>query len=771
MKRLQLIGIGFSLICLWIILSSNSNGRATGANSGNTGAPNETTTCSNCHSGGSYGTVTLTIQLFSAGTTNAVTSYVAGTLYDLRVTVNHTSGTPVGYGFQLTTFRQSPSTPLGDTYSNLASNVKKKTITSGTYNGRTYCEHNGVTSNNVFNMSWTAPAAGTGTVVFYAAGNAVNGNNSDSQDKAGNSSLTVTEQQALSVSGTVTNVNCNGGSNGAVNITPAGGSPTYTFHWSNNATTEDVSNLTAGTYTVTITDASSSTATASYTVTQPNVLTLNATPGTILCNGGTASVTLSAGGGTPTYSYSGTTTNLSAGTYNYTVTDSKGCTANTSVTISQPAALQAGTNSSLVANCFGGTASIVVSATGGTAPYSGTGAFSAAAGPHTYTVTDANNCSTQLSITVTQPTQLSASATNDTIPCNGGSATVIVTAAGGTAPYSGTGTFNPATPGTYTYTITDAHNCATNATAVISADNGFSANAAVADAQCFGLCNGTINVTLTGGTAPFTYSWSDGTTTKDHANTCAGNYTQTITDNGGCTFTNNYVVSEPADLVVQATPGSIDVCFGDSALVTLNISGGVAPYTYPSPLYLPAGFNQPIVTDANGCWKATSVTVNEAPQILVSSTVNASTGFDGQIQATVSGGQPPYFFNWSDGGGGATDPNLTPGYYSLTVTDNMGCSVNVDSIFVPFINGIEDVLAAGVRLYPNPAENNLMVSFDKTITEGTLTIRTLDGREAYTTNIRNQKDISLSLTDIPQGLYLLQIKTDKGIYSRRFVKQ
>ena len=102
MKRIQLIGLGFSLLCLWVILSSSSAGRATAANTGNTGGPGETATCGSCHTGGSYGTVSLQIQLFSSGTTNAVTSYTAGTLYDLRVTVNHTAGTPAGYGFRAT---------------------------------------------------------------------------------------------------------------------------------------------------------------------------------------------------------------------------------------------------------------------------------------------------------------------------------------------------------------------------------------------------------------------------------------------------------------------------------------------------------------------------------------------------------------------------------------------------------------------------------------------------------------------------------------------
>lgn len=224
MSKLRLLGTAFTLACIYITFNSSSGGRATVLNDDRTGAPGANGTCGSCHTGGSYGTVSLSIQMFAQGTTNAVTSYTAGTTYDMRVTVNKTQGTPGGYGFQLTCLTNTANTPITTTYTSLASNVKQKLVTVGTFNGRRYVEHNGVTNNNVFNFSWTAPIAGTGTVKFYASGNAVNGTGSDNGDNSGSTSLTITESISVpvSVNSSVTNVSCFGGNTGAINITATG---------------------------------------------------------------------------------------------------------------------------------------------------------------------------------------------------------------------------------------------------------------------------------------------------------------------------------------------------------------------------------------------------------------------------------------------------------------------------------------------------------------------------------------------------------------------
>jgi hypothetical protein len=111
------------------------------ANADNTGAPGSSQTCGSCHTGGSYGTVTASIQIFAAGTNTPVSAYVGGTTYDMKVTITASSGTPVGYGFQMTCLTTPGNAPVAaaNTYTNLASNVKEKTGGIGVLQWQTFC--------------------------------------------------------------------------------------------------------------------------------------------------------------------------------------------------------------------------------------------------------------------------------------------------------------------------------------------------------------------------------------------------------------------------------------------------------------------------------------------------------------------------------------------------------------------------------------------------------------------------------------------------------
>ena len=157
-----------------------------------------------------------------------------------------------------------------------------------------------------------------------------------------NESVTITEPTALSANAVATNVHCNGGNDGTVDLTLTGGTAPYTYVWNNSATTDYITGLAAGTYSVTVTDANGCTDTASVTVTEPTGLVASGTvDSNVSCNGSTnGGATASATGGTAPYSYNwsnGATTasitGVPAGTYTVTVTDSNGCTDTASVTI------------------------------------------------------------------------------------------------------------------------------------------------------------------------------------------------------------------------------------------------------------------------------------------------------------------------------------------------------------------------------------------------------------------------------------------------------
>src|SRR5256885_2371775 len=169
-----------------------------------------------------------------------------------------------------------------------------------------------------------------------------------------------------------------------------------------------------------------------------------------------STVTVSATGGTAPYSGTGTFS-VPAGTYSYTVTDAKSCTATTTGDITQPPTLVPDSSNTEIF-CHGGMSTVTVTATGGTAPYRGTGTVSRSAGTYSYTVTDAKSCTATTTGNITQPSALMPSSSNTAILCIGVRTTVTVSATGGTPPYQGTGTFSrPA--GTYSYTVTDANSC------------------------------------------------------------------------------------------------------------------------------------------------------------------------------------------------------------------------------------------------------------------------------------------------------------------------
>jgi hypothetical protein len=257
--------------------------------------------------------------------------------------------------------------------------------------------------------------------------------------------------------------------------------------------------VTAGTYTYLVTDANGCTSTATITVSQPSQLMVTATTGSILCNGGTTTVNISANGGTAPYSGTGVFT-VTAGTYTFVVTDANSNTTQTVVTIGQPSQLIASATAGTIGG-FGGTTTVNVSANGGTAPYSGTGIFTVTAGTYIYLVTDANGCTSTVTVTITEPSQLTVTVTTGSILCNGGTTTVNITANGGTTPNTGTGIFT-VTAGTYTFVVTDANSNSTQTVVSITQPSQLIATANSGTI----LCNGgttTVNVTANGGTAPY----------------------------------------------------------------------------------------------------------------------------------------------------------------------------------------------------------------------------------------------------------------------------
>jgi len=758
MRKLHFLLTMSVLSGLYFLLVSNSNGRATNNNSGNTGAPGEATTCGGCHNAASYGAVTAQIQVFELGTTTPVLAYVPGTAYDMRVTINHTAGNPSGRGFQMTCLTVTGNTPLGG-YSNLAPNVKQITLSTGPQAGRTYVEHNGVTSNNQFNFRWTAPATGLGSVRFYASGNAVNGNSGSSGDTSGSSNLTLPQAQPIAASAVVTNPNCFGQNTGSINQTVSGVAP-FTFLWNDGATTEDLSLLAAGIYSVTITDAVGQTFQSQYTLVSPTAIVHQAQASDATIPGGQGSVTLTGSGGTGTLTYTiagiGVVNNfplaIAAGTYNYQVTDQLNCSATGTFTVEQPLPLavdvavqnvscfgaQDGSlelisingatapyaiqwsadisNANLgpdvyfltvtdavgfelvfpfevtepaalgisaifnPVNCFGQQAEVVVSATGGVAPYEGIGTSVHAAGTHAFIVTDSNGCVAQTEIEIVQPEELILTAVAPAIPCVGGDGEVAISAQGGTAPYVGAGTQAVITPGIYLYSVSDANGCQTEIQVVVEALDGPAIEISASAPTCSYNCDGTAAVVLTNAADPVTALWTNGSTSFLPDDLCSGPNAVTITDALGCVLTASVNVPSitPLDMTFIYQPV---LCFGDSTQVEVALEGGTAPYNIQWPEgtgnLVVAGQYNVQVTDAEGCTYGEIVEILD-PQPVVSSGFSVNpTCFganDGVASVSVSGGTGIWTFNWSNGADESAVSNLGPGEYSCTASDDNGCT-------------------------------------------------------------------------------------------------
>lgn len=419
----------------------------------------------------------------------------------------------------------------------------------------------------------------------------------------------------------------------------------------------------AGSHLVNVIDSNGCESSVVAVLSQPALLSMTATSGSIACYGGTTTVAVAATGGTAPYSGTGVFT-VSTGTYNYTVTDSRGCSSTRNVTVTEPGPMIAANSFSQV-RCYGGVSTVNVMAVGGTPPYSGTGTFTVSPGTYSYTVVDSRGCSATTNVIISQPAAMTVMATASSITCFGGTSNVTIGAVGGTAPYTGTGTFTvPA--GTYTYTVTDNAGCTSTRSLSISQPPVLNAYANSAGISCFGQ-RASITVSATGGTPQYT-----GTGVYSVP---SGPYNYTVTDANGCTAGVGIIITEPPVLNATATVSSPLVCNGGTGLVSVAATGGTAPYTGVGLFAQPSGTTTYTVLDNNGCQSTSSITLTQPSAITGTVIVTNSTCTNpGTATVSVSGGVAPYSFLWSNGATTAAVGGLVAGSYSVTVTDQNSCT-------------------------------------------------------------------------------------------------
>src|SRR5690554_1984240 len=422
---------------------------------------------------------------------------------------------------------------------------------------------------------WLPPVSTSDTATDLAAG-IYTVTVTDALSRSVTDTITISQPDELLLDLQYSNVSCNGQTDGWASVNPSGGVGPYSVLWSTNDTTDTISNLIAGTYTVTITDANDCEITEDFDIIEPDVLTasVSAQNDVTVSGGNDGSATITATGGTAPYTYSwspsggtsDTATGLTAGTYTVDITDDSGCTTDVTVVITEPMPLTITLVSQTNVSCNGGNdGEIIIDVVGDHPPFTylwspATGNSSTVsnliAGTYTVTVTDTLGAFETATYTIDEPTAISLSVGAITnVTCNGGSnGSATAAVSGGTPPYTYTwssGETSAAatnlTVGNNFVRVTDANGCELQQSFTIDQPTPIVITLVnLTDASCNGQADGAISISVNGGISPYTYNWSNGQSTSNMSNLPGGNYIVTVTDANGCTKTETYTVVEPA---------------------------------------------------------------------------------------------------------------------------------------------------------------------------------------------------------------------------------
>lgn len=551
---------------------------------------------------------------------------------------------------------------------------------------------------------------------------------------------------SVQASVTFNNISCFGQTNGDATAVPSLGFPPYSYAWSTGATTAYISNLSAGVYSVTVSDQCSNTAVEFVTITEPAILnaTTSGTQVSSCVENGTA--TANPTGGTPSYSYLWTTggttqtiVDLAAGTYTVTVTDSKGCTVSKNITLTVVTPLSLTASSTPSSGCAP-TGTATANPLNGNLPYS-------------------------------------------YIWTNGGTTQTIINLS----------------PGWYTVTVTDACGITRRRTVIVSGVTALSVTTtSTPSSNC--APTGTATANPANGNPPYSYLWTTGGTTQTITNIPAGSYTVTVTDDCGVSKTSSTSVSTVTTLSVTGSSTPSSYC-APTGTATANPADGNPPYTY---IWTTGGTTQTItnlwagtytvtVTDVCGITKTRSVSVGNNTALNVSLTYTCTTPVcDGTATANPFGGDSPYTYLWDDGLSQTTQTavSLCAGFYWVTVTDYYGCTksnkirvkpcaknmdISPEEFFDKESSDNEEDEISGLFIYPNPASGEIFIRVNEDAQEGNISIELSDilSKVVLKLNVNPKENppVTVNISDLPPGIYIIRWINHEEYFTKKLVIQ
>ena len=414
------------------------------------------------------------------------------------------------------------------------------------------------------------------------------------------------------------------------------------------------------------------------------------------------------------------------------------------------------------------------------------------AGDYQVRVVDSSQCESVDTVTVFGNVP-SFSVSSINVTCNGannGSASAIL---GGSPPYNyiwsngdTTQTISSLSPGLYSVSVMDSTGCSLSDSILITEPDLLIIDSAVINnLVCFGANNGSIDISVVGGTPSYSYSWSTGDTSEDISSLIAGTYSVSITDLNQCSSTSySYTILEPTQIQNFAITTST-LCFGDNnGSIDISVSGGTPSYSFSWSTgdttedisSLTAGNYSVIITDSNSCVLYDTITVLEPLQITAALTAAPST-----LTGIVSGGSVPYsltiydptntFFASSTNNFGTsfTVNPLISGQYCMVTTDVNGCTDTTCAVF-SFPTNVNNALSEDIRIYPNPTQDRVIIDFDFNVKDLSISIYDILGKSIYYQNqFFNLSSQEIMLDEFEDGSYLIIMDVDGVVYHHQII--